>query len=210
ARQLAPYYAFLLPAMLVQPGHGVVVRQRPWQRFGLAVMAFTAFMIITEVDRPLAATDSAVDWLATCFPQSRIIGKEREIYECSYFRSLETRRRTLEALLSPSRETVGFYVACGGVDEFAAWQPWGQRRVQRVSPADSRDDLQNLGYVVVPDYALHDFGETPAGWMKKYRAVLANSAPFAPTDLNKVQCQFYLFRLEHNAADRQSRADIGN
>ncbi len=212
ARQLTPYYPFLLPALLVQRGQSLTVRQRRWQRLGLAVMGLTAIMIVVSADRPLFPAQYFFSWLSKELPESKIVRIERNIYQGSYFRSFEARRQALPQLLPHGEPVVGFYAGSSGVDEFAAWRPFGGRRVERVSPGEPLDSLQARGirYVIVPDMALRETGETPADWMKKYRAILtAAFPPGPPTKLNRIGCIFYSFRVGMSAPTATTEIGAG-
>ena len=199
ARQLAPYYPFLLPALLVQPGHLRVVGWRVWRWLGGAVMVLTAIMIVTLVDRPLFPAARMFQWLSAQYPSSAVLWKEWDIYQNSYFRTFELRRAALRQLPARPEPVVGFYARNNGADEFTAWLPLDGHRVERVSPDDTPETLARAAVhsVIVSDLTLQETGETAAGWAARFHATLLDGFPRQPGgDAIPAGCMFYLFRLD--------------
>ena len=171
----------------------------------MGVMALTSVMVVADVDRPLFPAQTLLKPLYQNFPQSDLLLTELDLYHSSYFRSFETRRKALQRLMPAGESVVGFYAGSNGVDEFAAWQPLGSRYLERVSAADPLEYVLGRGIrlVLVSDKALEETKETPADWMKKYRATLVASSPAAAMpNLDRIGCEFYLFRLGGSEAGK--------
>ena len=198
ARQLAPYYAFLLPVFLVRPGQVFVARERLWQRLGQAVMALTAVMLITSVDRPLFPVQRLFGWLNAKYPGSAIIMDGYMDYLYSYFRNLEAHRNFLRRNVPPDEPILGYYTTSTGVDEIALWQPLNGRRVVRILPEDPPERLRQQGihFVVIDGLALQEKNESARLWLETHHAQLINVfPPVAQLDLDQGYCQLYLVYL---------------
>ena len=170
ARQLAPYYPFLFPAFLVMAGHGVVVRRRLWQWFGLATMISTAFLVITLANRPLFPTRIVFRFLHTKFPDSEMVSSEAVQYLGSMGRGIEIRRASLQQALPPDAKVVGYFPRINNGDEPALWLPFGVRRVELILPDDPPGYLRALGvrYVIASTGVINQTGKTLAQWLQEY------------------------------------------
>jgi hypothetical protein len=198
ARQLAPYYTFLLPVFLVRPGQVFVARERLWQRLGQAVMALTAVMLITSVDRPLFPVQRLFGWLNAKYPGSAIIMDGYMDYLYSYFRNLEAHRNFLRRNVPPDEPILGYCTTSTGVDEIALWQPLNGRRVVRILPEDPPERLRQQGihFVVIDELALQEKNESARLWLETHHAQLINVfPPVAQLDLDQGYCQLYLVYL---------------
>jgi hypothetical protein len=195
ARQLAPYYAFLLPVFLVQPGQQCVVRQRSWLRLGHAVMILTAVMIILSVDRPLVPAARVCKWVYSVCPTS-LAFTEYDVYQSSCFRTLEARRSVVKQILPQCERRLGYYAGSSGLDEFPLWLPLDGHEVVRVSPDDSPGFLSSQGIhsVIVSDLALRDTQETTDHWAQKFHATLAGKFELHTARNPARNCVYYLFQ----------------
>jgi hypothetical protein len=211
ARQLAPYYAFLLPVFLVRPGQGFVARQSHWQRLGLAVMALTAVMIVTSVDRPLFPAQSLIRRLYEKFPGSSILIAEYSDYRSSYFRVCEARRNYLKQILPRGERTLGYYAGSFGLDEIVMWQPLDGHRVVRILPEDTPEQLRQQGirYAVVDGLALQSENQTARHWLEIHHAdLIAEFPPIDQPDLVDAYYRYYLVHLKVQAQQDDFRTRV--
>jgi len=172
ARQLSPYYAFFLPVFLVKPGNAFLVRRRWWQLFGLVLMVFAAGLVFTVRSRPLFPAQAMVHWLHAKHPDSRLIARLEFTFDANP--AAEELDRQIVNDLPPDEKLIG-YATSSGSAETGLWLPLGQRRVQRLGPADAPETLRAEGirYVVVDNDILKISNETIDQWMGKYHGELA-------------------------------------
>jgi hypothetical protein len=180
ARHLAPYYAFLFPLFLIKPGHVGVVRQRQWQRLGLAIMIFTAVLVATSSDRPLFPAQTIFGSLRGKFPDNEVISEQCARYLESNYQITAARRNYLDQSLPPDEKVIGYYAAMCDVDEPGIWLPYGRRGVECIAPDDSPARLRALGihYVVVHGAAVHQQNGSITNWMIKFNARLVGCYNF--------------------------------
>jgi len=172
ARQLAPYYPFLFPAVLVMAGHSPVVRRRLWRWFGLATMIITAFLVVTLAGRPLFPTRTVFHFLHAKFPDSEMVSSEAIQYLGSMGRGIEIRRASFQQALPPDARVVGYFPRINNGDEPALWFPFGMRRVELILPEDSPEYVRSLGirYAMISSVVMQQTGLTLEQWLQKYNA----------------------------------------
>ncbi len=174
ARQLAPYYAFLLPLFLAQPGHRLLVRQRWWQRLGLLLMLFTAGLLVISRSRPLFPAQTILDGLHSEYPNSRLISH----LDFSFTATLKAKQLSglIAKDLPPGEKLIG-YATVNGSAEQDLWFPLGLRAVRRVTLDDTPEKLRAEGihYVVVDSCLLDPYGKTIGQWMAEYRGELVDT-----------------------------------
>jgi hypothetical protein len=173
ARQLAPYYPFFFPLLLVGAGQARLVRRLWWQRLGLLIMGATATLVVIQPNHPLLPAQTLITRLQREYPHSKLLSMVSRIY--SYQRSLEDQKRRLGDALPPD-ETIGYVAGINGRYESWMWLPFGQRRVERVLPNDTPEQLRFKGihYVVIEDIVLQTANETIEQWLNEYDGNLEN------------------------------------
>lgn len=176
ARQLAPYYVFLFPFWLVQPGHACLVRRRWWQQLVLLVMVVTAAMLVVAPDRPLFPARTIIGGLRTKFPRSKFVSQAWFYVSRP---STSDRGNYFRKDLPPQEPIVG-YAAVFDADEPGLWLPYGSRRVERVLPEDTSEQLQSLGihYVLVDDSFLVMENQTIEQWLGQYQGDLVDQMTY--------------------------------
>lgn len=167
ARLLAPYYVFFFPLFLANPAYSRVARQRWWQHFGLLMMAMSLVTLMLVRSRPLFPADTLLGWLHKKHPHSHAISQALNSF--SNRLSLENVRSCFKGQIPTGEKIIG-YAATIGMVEPGLWLPWGERRVQRVLPADTSGQLlaRGIHYVVVENFT--ENGDIIEGWMAKYHA----------------------------------------
>jgi hypothetical protein len=195
ARHLAPYYAFLFPALLVKPAQSQVVRHREWRRLGLVVMGFTVALVIGSGDRPLFPAKTIFAALREKFPGNEFISDECDRYVDGAYRIDEARRDYLKGALPPGESPVGYYALMYDVDESGIWLPYGRRSVVNISPDDSPDYLrsQAVKYIVINGNVLPR--QSLDRWLKQYNATLCSQYTFPRPGIKYPSPDLYLLRL---------------
>jgi hypothetical protein len=174
ARQLAPYYVFLFPALLVSHGHATLVRMRWWQGLGLAAMVLTATMLVVARDRPLFPAKTILLPLKEKHPQWHFLSKAWDSYACRL--SVDQQRNAFQNEILPDERVMG-YATVRGEEEPGKWVPFGCRRVERVLPDDSLLELQAKGIhnVLVDGSGLGLLGMTIDDWTNRFNGTLIDS-----------------------------------
>jgi len=195
ARHLAPYYAFLFPALIVRPGQSLVVRQRAWQRLGLVVMGFTIALVIASGDRPLFPAKTIFTSLRIKFPENEFISEECGRYVDGGYRITQARRDYLQSALPPGESPIGYYALVIDSDEPGIWLPYGQRSVVCVSSDDSPEYLRSQGikYIVINGYVLPQ--KNLDHWLEQYDATLVDRYIFPRLEGEILTADLYLVRL---------------
>jgi hypothetical protein len=143
ARQFAPYYPFLFPSFLALRGEAWLVRRIWWQRLGLAIMFFTALLLVISRGRPLFPAQTIFDGLKSHYPNSHFVNRIAFAFDVrSAFG--DDFKRWIDLNLPPEERVVGFgSVSC--TLEPQIWLPFGHRAVARISPQDTAADLRGRG-----------------------------------------------------------------
>jgi hypothetical protein len=177
ARHLAPYYVFLFPVILVKSGHSLVVRQRRWQQLGLLSMLLTAAVLVVSRERPLFPAVTLTRALKAAHPQSKNLSRLWRSFAWS--RSVVRQRNYFQKDLPPDEHMVG-YVTMSGCAEMGLWLPFGSRRVERVLPGDTPEQLraQGIHYVLVEDIGLKMMQMTIEQWLQRYDASMVDQLEF--------------------------------
>jgi hypothetical protein len=191
-RYLAPYYILLFPSLLTSPGQPVLVRRRWWRGCAVLVMGSAALLLVISRDRPLFPA-SAFGWLETKFPDSKLAMRIAQTY--SETAAFEQQRQFLRTLLPPDAKILG-YTADTGIIESFLWLPYGQRKVRRIFPDETAEQLLAAGirYVVVENDYLKTTKQTIEQWQARYHGELVRQWGFLEDPYSPPQ-PFYLIRL---------------
>jgi hypothetical protein len=192
ARQMASYYVFLFPALLVAGGHSGLVRQKWWQLAALAAMFLTAGILVVSRERPLFPAETIILPLTQKHPQSKFLARTWESYACRL--SVESQRNAFRNTI-PAEEKVLGYATIRGSQEAGQWLPFGHRRVERVLLEDTPAGLQTKGihFVLVDSSGLDYLNMTIADWTNQFEGVVIDSAEFETSPGN--MAKDYLVRL---------------
>jgi hypothetical protein len=175
ARQAAPYYALLLPMLLVRPGQNAFTRRRWWQRFLLLCMLFTVAWMAFARGRQIVPATLMAD-LHAKYPEVKTLAVLNDYYASNL--SAASARRFLQKN-NIYDGVVGYATTYGG-SEPGMWFPLGTVRVERVLPTDGTAWFRShdIHYVVVEDLALKTANETIAEWMQRQQGSLVGELIF--------------------------------
>lgn len=165
ARYMAPYYPFLLPALLALPANSILVRRRWWRVFGLATLAITIGLLAISRQRPLIPPQ-LVDALAARMPENRFV---RKVYNSFAFsRQGRVIREALQKHIPPSAKDIG-YSAVLGFKEFEIWRSAPGRKVTWITINDDASRARNLDYVVVEPTIIETLpNKSIEDWLAKF------------------------------------------
>jgi hypothetical protein len=192
ARQLAAYYVFLFPAMLVSNGQATLVRKRWWQYAGLGAMLLTIAMLIVVRNRPLFPAISILTPLKERYPQSHFVATLVDSY--SHRLSMLKGRSAFENTIPAGEQVIG-YVTVRGSQEAGQWVPFGHRRVERVLPGDKPAELQASGihFVMIDSDGMGLSSTTLGDWTNRLNGVVVDSVEIHAATDNTITN--YLVRL---------------
>jgi len=194
ARQLAPYYVFLFPSLLILSGHARVVRQVAWQWLAYAVMLGTLILLFLSRGHPLFPAQTLFGNLAKRYPDSTSLAHLAVSYSTQSI--VQTQLNCLQDDLPPGEKIIGYYSTYNCVAEPGLWQPLGVRRILRVLPGDSPEQVRReaLHYIVVDEQALLHSEQSIQEWLHAYDAEVVREKAFL-IQWGKPLRHYYLVRL---------------
>jgi len=170
ARQFAPYYPFLFPSLLTIRGQTLVSRRIWWQRLGIAMMLFAAFLLVISRTRPLFPAQTVLDWLKKERPSSHLVARAAFAFDVRSAVGPQF-RSWVENNLPAAETTVGL-ASASCLIEPDLWFPYGHRAVERISPGDTGPELRakKLHWILVEGGFLSALKTDPATWADKIGA----------------------------------------
>ena len=192
ARLIAPYYALLIPAMLLLPGQEGVTRRRWWQVGAAAVMGLGAVLLVLSPARPLWPANAV---LAGGEKGSRLQERAKAVYEV--YRQRADAFAPVRALLPPEAQVVG--LVASDDPETSLWRPFGHRRIVQVSKTDTASDLRrrNIEYVVVNPRKLEMFFDrTFERWLSEMHGEVLWKVTL-PLRVTQGPSQWYVVKLKN-------------
>ncbi len=165
ARQLAPYYAFFFPSLLISAGHMELVRRIWWQSLAYLVMLISVGLLIVAPFRPLLPAQTILGQLHDKRPDSKFATEFLFIY--SFRTDVEKNRNYLHMQLPSETNIIGVAGTVSSFGETGLWLPLGHRRVEEVLPDDTTEQLHSLGidWVFVTDAFPKLLKETIGQWI---------------------------------------------
>jgi hypothetical protein len=195
ARQLGPYYVFFFPLLLAMPGHSCLVRRRWWQWLGLAVILFTAALLVLARNRPLFPAETVIASLKASHPQSAFLAKVADSY--NFWPSMRNvEENPFKTNLPPDGRVIG-YATLVGFSEPGLWLSAGNHAVERILPDDASNELRerDIHYVVIGDeYFAVAAEKTIEEWLDKYRGEMVEQVTYDYGPNGPVR-RLYLVRL---------------
>lgn len=148
ARIISPYYALLVPALLLGPAQLDVVRRRWWKTLAWLAAGLALLVLVVTPARPLWPALTLLSKLQKSTPNRRLVQRAFTVYDVYRHRSDPLAQVT--HALPPELTTVGF-LADGDDLSISLWRPYFRRRVEYILPDDSAQQLRKRGieYAVV-------------------------------------------------------------
>ena len=175
ARLISPYYALLLPLLLLSPRQSQLVRRRWWRVMAGAALGLACLVLVLTPGRPLWPAQAVLSKALARHPGQRLLARALEVYAVYAARSDPL--ANVRALLPPGLRVVGF-LADGNDIDISLWRPYFERRVEHVLLADTGAALRqrHLRYIVVGGAFLASQQTTLADWQRRAGADLVASA----------------------------------
>lgn len=162
-RIAGPYYALLVPLLVIGYSWSTLVRTKGWKyaAIGVYVVVFAALAVVPE--RPLLPVRPILSALQDQHPQNPLIGRALRVY------ALYADRRNVlgefRTSIPEGEQTIGF-VAYADEPCTALWRPFGSRQVRLAMLSDSREYLNKLG---IRFLVVRDIGLGPKKWVESMR-----------------------------------------
>jgi hypothetical protein len=182
-RLSAPYYLLLAPTFLLGSCQCQIVRSKWWRKLAAVVMALAVVMVILSPGRPLWPANA----LLAKAGSGRLMVKARMVYE------LHAKRADA---LAPARDLIPDGVRVVGLVSFddpetSLWRPFGSRRIEHLTPADTLASCQKreITYVVVHSSSFDQIFQRPLdGWIEEMHGAVVGKTTiklkgaFEPSD----------------------------
>ncbi len=171
ARLIAPYYALVLPLLLIGTGQSQIVRRCWWHVLTGGVLILAFVVLIVSPDRPLWPAKTILSKLHEKHPDQRLVTRALNVYTVYSQRSDSL--AGVRALLPPEARTIGF-IGTEDDPDISLWRPFGDRRVEHFFLTDSPEAIRQKGveYVVVGGANLEKHGATFEAWRQQAGAEL--------------------------------------
>jgi len=192
ARLIAPYYALLIPVMLLSPGQAEVTRQRWWKGAAVVVLVIAAMLLVLSPARPLFPANAL---MAGAEKGSRLQERARAVY--GVYRQRADAFEPVRRLLPPEAQVVG--LVASDDPETSLWRPFGHRRIVQVTKKDTAQDLlsRNINYIVVNPKKLEMFFDrTFEQWLGEIRGEVLQEVTL-PLRVTQGPSQWYVVKLKN-------------
>jgi hypothetical protein len=190
-RTIAPYYALLIPILLLHPAHEKLAARCWWRAAAFAVFVMAAGLLVVSPARPLFPVGTFLEKIRGA--SSPALGRVREVY--SVYHERNDAFAPVRDALPPDIRILGAITFDD--PETSLWHPFGTRRVEHVTPQDTAADLKARGveYILVkPDAFGKWFDGTPDGWFKRMNATVVQKIPLNLRAADGVR-DWYLVKL---------------
>jgi len=171
ARLVSPYYALLLPWLLLGTGQAAIVRRRWWRLLAGGVVLLAGMVLVVSPARPLWPAQTVISRLLAAHPDQPLLIRAQKVY--SVYSGRSDPLSGVRALLPAQVSIVGFMGTPDDID-ISLWRPYGTRRVEHILLTDSPSEIRQRGieYAVVGGANLAEKGATLDGWLQQTDAEL--------------------------------------
>jgi len=170
ARLIAPYYALLLPALLLGPAPSEIVRRRWWRALTGGVLVLAFVVLIVSPDRPLWPAKTLLSALHARHPDQRLVNRALKVY--TVYSGRGDALTGVRALLPPDITSVGF-IGTEDDSDISLWRPFGRRTVEHFFLTDPPEKIRaRVQYVVLGGFNLERRGTTLDAWQLQSGAEL--------------------------------------
>jgi hypothetical protein len=169
SREIAPYYALLLPILLARPGQAWLVNRRWWRWWALPVFVMAAGLLVVSPARPLFPVQHLL-----AFPS--LPARMRNVY--SVYQNRHDAFAPVLAVLPSDLKVLG--LVAYDDPETSLWRPFGSRRIEHVCPGDTAADLKarGVGYILLREETFVSWFHCPlAAWQQRMNAQVVQKFP---------------------------------
>jgi len=171
-RIITPYYALLMPLLLVQRSHARLVRSRGWKILAmLVVFILSGVLVIIQPARPLFPVNFLLSHIEKSKSGTPLIARARSVY--STYRDRANAFAPAVAVLPADANVLGLIAY--DIPETSLWKPFGGRRIMHVTSSDTAGDIErrHIKYVLVSyDRVVEHFNQSFDQWLQSHRGVV--------------------------------------
>ena len=175
-RLITPYYALLMPLLLIRSQHSQLTRKKWWRRVAVfLVFILSALLLVIEPTRPLWPANSILSRFAAK-NNAPLIVRSRSVYA-----SYQNREKAFQPMLEILPPDTGLLGIVSFDDlETSLWKPFGHRVIRHVTRSDSLEDLQraHIKYVLATsEWVSGYFGVSFDDWLRDHHGVILKEIP---------------------------------
>ncbi len=177
ARYLLPFYPLLVAPVLTGEVAADFFRRRLWRNLGLCTLAVSAGLLILSPPRPLWPAQTVLSSLDAGESENVLLKRAWDVYAAYSARA--DGFGPVIAALPPVADPLGYLAF--DEPETGLWRPFGARRIEHFSYADSPADLRARGIkfaLVSENYLAQNYQMKPADWLARMHAETLNHFEF--------------------------------
>jgi hypothetical protein len=193
SRLITPYYALLLPALLMGLGHERLVKKCWWRATAFAGFVMAAGLLVVSPARPLFPVGIFLQKVHSAAAQHPSLSRVEAVY--SIYHSRNDAFAPVRDVLPPDVKILGLVTFDD--PETSLWRPFGSRRIEHVRAADLPTDLKQRGiqYVLVkPGLLGKEADDALDAWLKKMNAKVVGKIPLT-LRVSEGALDWYLVKL---------------
>jgi hypothetical protein len=176
ARLITPYYAMLMPAFLLSPAQGVLVRKPWWRALAWLVFGLSAMLVALSPARPLWPANTILARLEVA--GHPLLARARTVY--AVYGNRAEGFAPMRAVLPESAQVVGLITSDD--PESSLWRPFLHRRFVHLTPQDTAAALRDSGieYIVVSSEKFEQVMQRPFDqWLAETHGTVVQRVPLA-------------------------------
>jgi hypothetical protein len=176
ARLITPYYALVVPLLLLCDSQRRAINRHWWKMAGIAVFLIAGLMLVLSPARPLWPARTVLSGMQRRFPDSAMIQRAMTVY--SVYGERNDAFAPALAVLPHGLQVLGLVTFDD--PEASLWKPFGSRRIKHVVSTDKLEDLRKNGieYVLLNPKKLEMlFGRAVEEWLAEMQGQVVEVIP---------------------------------
>jgi hypothetical protein len=176
ARLITSYYAPMVPSLLLGESHARLVKKTWWKRAAMVVAVLAGIMVAIQPARPLFPARPIFAKLKRARPSSALVARAELVY--SVYAERPYAFALALARLPADLDVLGLVTFDD--PETSLWRPFGRRRVEHVTSADTPESLRQRGvrYILVsPEHFEVRMGKPFDHWLVAMHAEVLEKIP---------------------------------
>ncbi|HOC57798.1 MAG TPA: hypothetical protein PKI20_19420 [Verrucomicrobiota bacterium] len=180
ARLISPYYALLLPSLLLGARPAEIVRSRWWRWMVGGVLLLALLVVVVTPGRPLWPARTILSKVLNARPGQRTAQRALDVYSV-YDKRWDPLAKVRERL--PDGLTVVGFMGNPDDIDISLWRPFFERRVKHFLPEDTLSEIRqrDIQYAVVNGGNLAAIGLPLAAWLERTGAEVVDTVSAALT-----------------------------
>jgi hypothetical protein len=173
-RLISPYYALLLPSLLIGARQAEIIRRRWWRAMVWGVLLLAVPVVLTIPGRPLWPARTVLAKIQSVKPGQRQVARALEVY--TVYGERWDSLAEVRALLPKELTVVGF-LGHGDDIDISLWRPFFTRKVEHILLEDSLGQIRqrHIQYAVVSGGHLKTRSTPLAVWLERTGAEMVGT-----------------------------------